>query len=234
MTGKKWFWGLFFILAGGAFLANSLELFTTHINFWSLLLTVGLLAIIIGSILHFNFTGILVPLSIIGVIFAEDLGITAITPWPIIITAVLLSIGLDIIFSKKNTVRLGVHVGSDSFDTTIVDEEDSEEINYQVSFGSGVKYVNTNNLKKARFSCKFGALKVYFDNAKPSKNGAEIILDVAFGGAEIYIPKSWNVAVETLAMLGGVEERRHKEATEGPKVVIKGNVSLGGVEIIYI
>jgi len=234
MRTKKWFWGLFFILAAGLLLANSLGVFTMTVSVLTLLLVIGLLAIIIGSIIHFNFFGILVPLSIIGVLFAEELGITAITPWPLIITAVLFSIGLEIIFGRKSSiVKLGVHI-DDDFDEEVVDEEDSEEVNYQVKYGSGVKYVNTKNFKKGRFSCKFGALKVYFDNAKVSKNGAEIILDIAFAGAEIYIPKDWNVVIGTHAMLGAVEERRRKEEREGPKVIIKGNVSLGGVEIIYI
>jgi len=231
---KKIFWGLFFILAACLLLANSLELFTMTVSVLNLALTIGLFAIIIGSIIHFNFFGILVPLSIIGFIYASELGITAITPWPLIITAVLLSIGLEILFSRKSSiVKVGVHFGDDDWEE-IVDEEDGEEVSYQVSFGSGVKYVNSENLRKARFSCKFGALKVYFDNAKVSKNGAEIILDVAFAGAELYIPKDWNVSVGAHAMLGAVEEKKRKEVPTGPKVIIKGNVSLGGVEIKYI
>jgi len=234
MKVKKWFWGLFFILAGGLFIANALNLFPTNINIMSLVFTIALLAIIVGSLIHFNFFGILVPVAVIGSIFAEELNITHITPWPLIITAVLVSIGLEIIFSRKGRMKF-IHIGTSGEDfDEIIDEEDRDEVRYKVSFGSGAKYVNANNFKKGYFSCSFGALKVYFDNAKPSKDGAEIILDISFAGAELYIPKEWDVVIGVSATLGGIEERRRYEKKDGPKVTIKGNVSLGGVEIIYI
>ena len=239
MKTKKWFWGLFFILGGSLFLMNGLGLFATSINVVSLLLTIGLVAVIVGSIIHFNFGGILVPLALIGVIHAEILGITSITPWPIIITAVLVSIGLDIIFhnNKHHVMFASSGKYARHFDENfeeIVDEEDNDEVSYNVQFVGGVKYVNTNNLKKAHLSCRFGALKAYFDNAKVDKGGAEIILDVSLSGVELYIPKEWNLIIEASAALGAVEEKNRRVKTDGPKVILKGHVSLAGVEIIYI
>ena len=236
MKFKNWFWGLFFILAGGAFIANSLDLFTSRINFLSLLLAILLVAIIVGSLIHFNFFGILVPLSLIGVIFAEELNITHITPWPLIITAVLVSIGLEIIFGNQTKSKyIGINIGATNDEYyEEVNHEDGENVKYQVSFGAGVKYVNSENFKKGYFSCKFGAMSVYFDNAKPSKDGTEIVLDVAFAGVELYIPKDWNVVTEASVMLGGLDESRRREKKDGPTVTIKGNISLAGVDIIYI
>ena len=235
MKIKKWFWGLFFILSGGLFLVNASDMFSTSIHIWNLLLTIFLMAIVVGSIIHFSWFGILVPISIMGVIFAQELGITAITPWPLIITAVLFSIGLETIFSSKNKfIKLGIFHDHNDFDE-VIDEEDNEEVKYSVSFGSGVKYVNSKNFKKGYFSCRFGALSVYFDNAIPNKDGAEIYLDVSFGGVELYIPKEWHVESTASVMLGGIDETRKRHADPGaPKVTIKGNVSLAGIDIIYI
>lgn len=233
MKIKKWFWGLFFILAGGLFIANALELGPTSVNIVSLATVILLAAIIVGSIIHFNWFGILVPLAIGGALFAEQLNITEITPWPLIITAVLVSIGLEIIFgsaTKNKFVNLHFLDGTGED----ISEECDEETKYQVSFGSAIKYVNSSNFRKGHFSCKFGALSVYFDNAKLHQDGAEIILDVAFSGVELFIPREWNVNISSNVMLGGIEESRRRENKTGPTVTIKGNVSLAGVEINYI
>ena len=230
MKFKKVFWGLFFILAAGVFMANSLELFGTHISFMKLLLTIGLSAIVIGSFMSFSFFGIIMPLAGIAVVFGTELGITNITPWPLLITAFLISVGLEIIFSS-NRIKFGVHINDKE---EIIDIEDEDNVSHTVSFGSAVKYVNTNNLKTCNLEASFGSLVVYFDNAKVSPDGAVIKLDVSFAGAELYIPKEWNVVIESSAVFGGIDERKNKTPKEGPKVVIKGNVSFAGVEIIYI
>lgn len=238
---KRLFWGSFFILAAALTIINALGLYTS-INIVSLLFTILMTAIIIKSLVHFNFGGILIPLAIIGIIFAEPLEITNITPWPLLITAFLLSAGLEIMFGRTQRIIKAKIIGGNfhsRFENNenfgeIVDEEDESVVTYSVNFGSGMKYVNSAKLKKAYLSCKFGALKVYFDNAVLDSEGAEIILDVAFGGTELYIPKEWNVIIGTNATLGAIEEKNRKMQTDGPKITIKGNVSLSGVEIIYI
>ena len=237
MKFKKWFWGLFFILAGVLILLNALEIIIS-INITSLLLTVLLSALIIGSLIRANFTGLLIPLALIGIINAEALGITNITPWPILITAVMLSIGLEIIFHSHKPRRFNCsdierEFGHEHF-SEVVDEADADEIEYHVNFGSGVKYVNTDNFKKGYFTCRFGALKIYFDNAKVGKTGAEIVLDITLSGVELYIPKEWNLVIEANVNLSGIEEKNRHGKNDGPRVVLKGNVTLSGVEIIYI
>lgn len=68
------------------------------INAFSLILTVFLVVIIAKSIPHLNFSGILFPIAFICIIYARQLGITAITPWTVLIAALFGSIGLSMIF----------------------------------------------------------------------------------------------------------------------------------------
>jgi len=230
---SKWFWGIFFILSGGLVLINALGIFAT-INMLSLIVSIFLIAIMIGSLRHFNFGGILIPLALLGIIFAEELNITAVTPWPILITATLLTVGLEIITgSSKKRVNKFSSKFEEGFDE-VINEADDDEVSYRVKMGAGVKYINTNNLKKCHLNCSLGAIKVYFDNAKVSKNGAVIHLNISLGAAELYIPKDWNVILEADVALGDIEEKNNHPNGNGPKVIIKGNVSLAGVEIIYI
>lgn len=237
------FWGLFFIAAGALIIASQLG-FLASFSLWSLILTVFLVPIAIESAIHLNFFGVFFSLAGIGIIYAEPLGIASITPWPILITALFLSIGFTIIFGKHYTKRFGHHIGNGAgvkygYDhgnfETVVNDSDESNVKYDVSFSSSIKYVNSADLKIANLSCSFGALTVYFDNSVPNLEGAEIQIDVSFGAAELYIPKTWRVVNRLNVSLGGVDEKNRSMPDESsPTVTLTGSVSLGAIEIIYI
>lgn len=231
----KIFWGLFFILSGLLIIINQLGYFT-QINILSLVFTILLVAIIIKSVFHGFFGGVFFPLAMIGIIYAEALEITSITPWPILITAFFLSIGFSIIFHKHHHIHHfynHTHNNHEHFEK-IVNEDDDSIVETSVSFGSSIKYVNSNNLKRANFSCSFGALKIYFDNTKLDEKGAEIYLNVAFSGVELYIPKNWTVVFSANTNLAGIEEKNRSMPDGKNTITLIGDVNLSGVEIIYI
>lgn len=232
MKLQKWFWGLFFLMAGAGIIINQLGYFG-NINMFTLVFTILLIPIMIKSMTHLNFAGILFPLAIIGILFEKQLGITELTPWPILLTALFLSIGLTILFHKKSCSWNKFHYQGEHFDT-IINEDDDNIVDVSVNFGSSIKYVNSKDFQKGGFHCSFGALKVYFDNAILNENGAEIILDASFAGVELYIPKTWNISNQISASLAGVEEKNRSYINDGPTVTLKGNISFSGVTIIYI
>ena len=100
MKKERVFWGLFLVIAGIVLVVSKLGYFA-GVNLFSLVATVFLVAIIIKSVFKMNFAGILFPLAFIVILFDDQLGITAITPWTVLIAATLGSIGLSIIFPKK-------------------------------------------------------------------------------------------------------------------------------------
>ena len=233
-TSNKIFWGLFFIIGGIAFIVNELDYFYGF-NLVNFLFTILLIAIILKSVFKLNFFGILIPLAMIAVINAENFGILMIQPFTMYITAVLGSIGFTILFHKprKNSCFKRNRNNEENFGE-VINDQDANVVDFNVSFGSSIKYVNSNNLEKANFSCTLGALKVYFDNSKISKNGAVIRIDTTLAGVELYIPKTWNVINSVEATLGAVEEKNRHYETNGPTVTLTGNVQLGAIDIIYI
>lgn len=235
MKFRNWFWGLFFIVAAIAVILNQLGYFT-GVGLFSLVITIFMIPIIIKSCTHLNFSGILFPLAILGIIYAEPLGITALTPWPILLVALLGSIGLSFIFGSFHGHHFCSCDGRAHLEDyeEVIDVQDDSIITHKVSFGASVKYVNSDNFKKANLSCSFGGLKVYFDNAKLSETGAEIYIDNSFGGTELYIPKTWKVLNKVSTSLGAVEEKGKVVEKEGPIVTLKGKVSFGAIEIHYI
>ena len=225
---KKLFWGLFFITAGAVVITNQLGYFT-DVNLFGLLCTIFIIPILIKSLFRLEFTGIFFSVAFLIIIYAKQLQLQAITPWPILATALLCSIGFEILFKKR--FYHGHHV--EHFDT-IVNSDDDSEVNYRVSYGSSIKYINTEDFKSANLSCSFGALKVYFDNAIIQGESATISLDLSFAGAELYIPKEWKIVNQVDVTLGGVEEKNNRKVDFQKTVILTGRVSLSGVSIIYV
>lgn len=231
MKSKKVFWGIYFILAGAGIIMNQLGYFG-DMNLWTILFLIFLIPIILKSMIHLNFAGILFPLALIGILFAKELGITALTPWPLLVTALFMSIGLSMIFHKKR--HYGCYQIHEEHFSNIINQEDENDVEVSVNFGSSIKYVNSKQFEKGYFHCTCGALKVYFDNAVVEKTGATILLDVSFSGVELYIPKEWQIINNTNTTLGGIEEKNRHTISDGPVVTLSGKVSFSGVDIIYI
>lgn len=84
----------------GAYLVVSQLGYLPAVGVFSLLFTVVCIAVIVASIPHVHFGGILFPLAFIAIIYDKPLGITAITPWTVLLAALLLTIGLHLIFGR--------------------------------------------------------------------------------------------------------------------------------------
>lgn len=231
MKFKNWFWGLFFILAAIFILLNQFGYFT-QISLFSLICTIILIPIILKSCYYLNFSGILFPLAILCIIYAEPLGITNLTPWPVLAIALFGSIGLSLIFGSYSHHTCHHH-REENFGE-VIDSPDENIVHFDVHFGSSIKYIHTDHLQQANINCSFGAAKVYFDHATLAPEGAQIHLDVSFSGVELYIPKSWHVVNKTAVFLGGIEEKNKNMQAEGPIVTLVGKVSFSGLDILYI
>jgi predicted membrane protein len=244
MKISKWFWGIFFICAAAAVILHALGHFA-DISMWSIIFTIVLIPIIISSLMRRFFAGVIFPLAIIAILFADPLGFGALSPWPILAAGLFLSIAFSIMFSKKKSFGSSnssqdfcKKVNHDSADNFAFEESveyiDDNEVDCQVSFGTSTKYIHCNALTKADIRCSFGALQVFFDDTKLHSNGATINADCSFGSIEIYVPKTWNVQNDATATLGAVEIHKSRKCDDEPVVILKGNASFGAIEVIYV
>lgn len=237
MKSKNLFWGLYLILAAVLLVFAQLNWFEGK-DLFKLAVFILLAPGIIKSALSFMFAGVFFPLAIIVIV----LQVTNLSIWVVLLAALLLTIGCHLVFGSPRFAHNfagGINCcGGDwekhheHFDT-VVNSPDDDIVDYGVKFGSSIKYINSDNFKRANLRSSFGALKVYFDNAKISPEGAEIYLDVSFGAAELYIPKSWKIMNNANVSLAGIEEKGRYERDATP-VKLLGNVTFAGVEIIYI
>jgi len=245
---RKIFFGLFFVFAAG-FVIISPSASLGGIGVWNLMFTIFSMALLIDGIAKFSPFKILISLAFLGIIYAEQLGIEQITPWPILFAAVLLSIGLSIIFGRRRpwftfyTGGRNFYQDNNNYQHEYTAEhhdssDNSDDVNCSVSFGKSNKYLQSGNLKSAYLSCNFGELNVYFENAALNSSGAKVTADCSFGEISLYIPRGWNVQNNihtSIGSVGDVEEaNHHNRNTTGPDLKLVGNVHFGNVKIIYV
>ncbi len=232
MKKERLFWGIFFIIRAVLLVISRLEILNTRISIWMLLLSVIFAATLIKSAIHRSIPGVLFSLAFLCIIYAEPLGITALTPWTVLGAALLGSIGAAFLYRPERSW----HQHSTHFDGSFSEVEtiDGDAMRMESSFGSSIKYINSEDFRGAGIHCSFGAMKVYFDHAQVPQGQAAVKLDVSFGGVELYIPRSWQVVNQLSAAFGGVDEKGRCQPDGTVSLVLNGKVSFSGVTIIYI
>lgn len=234
MRKERIFWGVLLILGSISLIANKLGYFG-DINMISIIISIILIGVMIKSIFYKSFAGILFPLAFICIIFDDKLGLTAITPWTVLIAAALGSAGLSMIFHKKTKwYDYKENYDWKEEDYSTINLEDDNHIRLDTSFGGSIKYINTDSFERADLSCSFGSMKVYFDNSK-LKNGRGVVkLEASFSGVELYIPKTWIVEDRMSQSFGGLSEKNRNFPSGDDILTLVGDISFAGVEIIYI
>ncbi len=233
MKKDNLFWGLFLIAAAVLILVAKLGAFpdmSIMKIFWTLVFVVAL----VNSLINLAFPGVFFSLAFLGIIYDNELGITAITPWTILFVALLLSIGVSLIYTPKKKKKKAEHREIEGSDFVVFDEEDGNQFDFSSSFVGSIKYVNSDNFESANIDAKFAGMKVYFDNAIIRNGHATVNLNVSFAGVELYVPKNWRIDNQMSASFGGVEEKNRNNGADGPILTLRGNVSLGGVTILYV
>lgn len=229
---KEVFWGLLLILGAFFILANKMRILQ-DVGIVTVIFTIFLVGILIENLFQRSFGGILFSLAFLGILYDRQLGIESLTPWPILMAALLGTIGLNMIFHKKNHRKdWDMHWKENG---EIIDVEDEEQVQCTVRFGETTKYIDIPRLRRADLETSFGSLGVYFDQTVPAEGNAQAEVRVAFGSMELYIPKDWKVVMNVETVFGGIGEKgRYQPSDMGNTLLISGRVTFGSLEIHYI
>ncbi len=214
-------------------IASKLELLPTlnGIGIFDLLLTVFFLSILLQGLRNKSFGKIFFSVAFLGIIYDEFLGITALTPWTILLAALLLTIALNLLFPKHSGIYFSQHTafGDDSNVCT------GEDLAFHVTFGNSSKYINSDNFIHADCNCVFGELNVYLDDVVLQNDSANINIDVKFGEINIYVPKKFQVVCNVSKGFGDVVEHGHRPTGESSQTIyLNGSVSFGELNINYV
>ncbi|MGL5041592.1 MAG: LiaF transmembrane domain-containing protein [Culicoidibacterales bacterium] len=170
-----------------------------------------------------------------------------------IIAAVILGIGLQIIFKKKKWEYINsnkweeeiIDVEVDPENDVHVEEEAQQEraeqqfqnakIETYVSFGSLTKYVDIQSFEGGEISCSFGELTIDLRAANLARLGG--LLNVRGSCCEItlIIPRNWAVQNQVRGTLAEITDSR-KEFVDAanPCLLIRGDIKVGEFVIKYI
>nr|MBQ8252023.1 hypothetical protein [Lachnospiraceae bacterium] len=233
MKKENLFWGLFLIAAAVFILVAKLGMFP-DMSVVKIFLTMFFGIWLLCSLVKLEFPGVFFSAAFLGILYDEQLGITAITPWTILLVATLLSIGVSLLWRPKKKMKKATHREIEGRDFVVYDEEDGNQFDFSSSFAGSIKYVNSDNFESANIEAKFAGMKVYFDNAIIQNGHATVHLDVSFAGVELYVPKEWRVENLMTSSFGGVEEKNRSVGGNGPILTLRGHVSLGGITILYV
>lgn len=219
--------GIGVVLVGLFFLADNFNLLDYQIRRyffrWEMILILLGLIFMVG---HRNKTTGIILLIVGGVLYLRDFVHWHFNFWQLFWPALLILIGVMMIFRHKIDRDWRSH-------TTVSDDDIVDELAF---FGGGDRIVKSQQFKGGKVTTVFGGLNYDMFRAKlaPGKN----VLDVfcVFGGMKIYAPESWNIKIKVVSVFGGFSEKQRyikQETTtdDETQLIIKGTVIFGGGEI---
>ena len=194
----------------------------------------------IKAIWNRDFFGTFMSASIIAWMFEEELMIEELAPFPLVIAAAFMGIGLNMIVGKRQRV---VHVHKpdgygikvEAYNDAKKEEwTDGRHVSLENTFNSTSKYVNSASFSTAELENNFGSANVYFNNATVYNGEATIDLSNNFGKMNIYIPGKWRATISQDSTFGHVgiygEPNRDMDA---PHVIIKASSNFGELNIFF-
>jgi len=93
--------------------------------------------------------------------------------------------------------------------------------------------IESKEFKGGKVSVLLGGVELDFSQASLAENQATLELTAILGGIEIWVPREWEVVIDSSAFLGAVEDKlKPAPATESrPTLFVKATAILGGIEI---
>ncbi|CAH0415856.1 hypothetical protein KAR50_00965 [Periweissella fabaria] len=233
--------GLGFLAAGAFLVVYELGWLNFHVGIWTLIFTVILAFFMIKDAIY---GGIVVPvasLAILAMLYARPLGIEKLVPWTIIVVAILVIIGLELLFKTKNHRYYTFHHGHGQhqfkkkyvYGPDDVQESMDSELNLNANMTSTFRYVKAQDFQRGDVTAKMASVKLYFDKAHINTT-ATLNLDVNLSDVLIYVPRDWHVVNHANALLSDVEEKTAADTITTAELIITGNVNLSSVNIYHI
>lgn len=237
--GRVWAGLLIIFAAGLYFLKEAGYLIPSWIFTWPvLLIAIG----VVSGIKHQFRNSIWIILILIGAIFLAGDLITAFSFYKYRIPLILLLIGLVLIFKPKH--RHHHHFAKYHYrhharwnmcsDSTMNDSND-DFVSLNNLFAGTKKNIISKDFKGGDISNTFGGCELNLMQADMEKE-AVITIHQHFGGTKLIVPANWIVKSDIACIFAGVEDERPVinggDASKTKTLLLKGQVVMGGVEIV--
>lgn len=240
---RNLFWGLFLIFLTVYLIVGKLGLIKNMgliagASFFDIILGIIFLVTLIKGVAKISFEQIFFSLAALGIIFDKQLHIESITPWIILLAALLMSIAMNMIFpkAKKHSVE------KKSYDTFTYSERHLKEetisgngIYCQNIFGESTKYIVSDNFSYGEFICKFGELNIYLTDVIIQENSANVDICLRCGALTLFVPKQWRVDCQSNKLFASINiQGQGSHDLSAKALIIKGDVMFGELKIVYV
>ncbi len=103
-------------------------------------------------------------------------------------------------------------------------------------FGGGERRIASEGFRGGDLNAAFGGLDIDLRECRIEGQEAVIEVFVMFGGIDIFVPKDWQLVLQPVAIFGGCSDARQpmerdKAAGGAPRLVVRGTVLFGGLEV---
>lgn len=230
-------WGLFFILIGVGIAGNSF--FGWNLDFiddglWTLLIIIPCLI----SMIKTKFSAAPTIGFIIGILLYVEFYVNIeINFWGLIVPAILILIGLKIMF-QGTYHRRNMHFdntsgtsGQASFNNGQQTYSSTNQREYNSIFSSNHIRMDNEVFTGTSLSAVFGAIVLDLRNAVV-QNDVEINATAVFGGIDIYIPRGVNIKINNVPIFGGVSNKTTQfNDPSAPTIYLNSTCMFGGIDI---
>lgn len=209
--------GLVILGIGIGFLLDSFNVFNFGViaaQWWPLaVILVGLL-IFLNDVKNYLWALLVVGVGVLWQL--KELGIADVNPWQLFWPAVIIVVGLSILFNRSAT-RLRA--------------SKSERDDMTAILGGSDQRNTSQDFKGSKVTAVMGGVKLDLRKAVIKKE-ATIEVFSFWGGVELVVPRDITVKNQTSVILGGVEDKSEREGgKDAPVLYVVGDVIMAGVEI---
>lgn len=220
--------GLVFIVLGMGIAGDIIELWEFSMFFpgwWTLFLIIPcLVSIIRKGIGLWNSAGLFIGAMLLITQYVD----IEIDWWKLIVPAILIVIGLQIIF--RGALRKNIRVNGSAHVEAQPDFSNLNKQNYSAVFSSNNVKV-TDQFVGANLDSVFGAVVLDLRGALISSD-VEITATAVFGGIDIYVPEGINVKVNNVPIFGGVSNKTGYKPEQGAYTIYLDSTTMfGGIDI---
>lgn len=229
--------GILLASAGVLFLLKQFKVIDFDFEIWPLFIIAG--GVLSGMKKGFSRGGPIVAI-VIGIAFLIPhftiLGVSSSNLlWP----SLLIFGGLFIAFRSKKKEHHFItgkqdftkHFDVDNNETT----RDESFVNIEAFFGGRKEIITSKQFSGCNTTAICGGVEINLMQADNIIQPMIIDLRVVMGGVEIIVPSHWEVVNEVDVLFGGIEDKRNMRTAsdigEAKKLLLRGSVTLGGLEL---
>jgi predicted membrane protein len=208
------------IVIGLMFLLDNLDIFETRqfFRFWpTLLIAVGVFKFGTAADAHARVSS-LFWVALGGLLLVSSTGFVHANIWSLFWPLVLIWFGLSMFWPKQH-IPEGETVDGAGF------------ISATSCLGGVARKVVSKDFRNARIHTLMGGAALDFRDAAMQGDESSVDVNILMGGAAIRIPQDWIVEAKVTPLLGGFEDKSHPLPDAKKRLVIRGTVIMGGVEV---